>query len=78
MRAQLRTSGLNYNWLFIYHMSGVTMDDNNLNVSNVKVAVRVRPMNRRGESKSHPARREVVTHCWGVVVDTPTPISLDL
>lgn len=69
-------------------MSGVTMDDNNLNVSNVKVAVRVRPMNRRGESKSHPARRdisEVVTHrgvgwgggcCWRVR-DTPTPIRLD-
>lgn len=50
------------------------MDDNNLNVSNVKVAVRVRPMNRRGESKSHPARRdisEVVTHRgvgWGVLL----------
>ncbi|CAG12987.1 unnamed protein product [Tetraodon nigroviridis] len=29
------------------------MDDNNLNVSNVKVAVRVRPMNRRGESHLH-------------------------
>lgn len=27
------------------------MDDNSLNVSNVKVAVRVRPMNRRGESR---------------------------
>eukprot|EP00066_Takifugu_rubripes_P020766 XP_011610032.1 PREDICTED: kinesin-like protein KIF13B isoform X1 [Takifugu rubripes] len=28
-------------------LPGVTMDDNSLNVSNVKVAVRVRPMNRR-------------------------------
>lgn len=37
---------------FIYHPLGVKMDDNNLNVSNVKVAVRVRPMNRRGESDS--------------------------
>lgn len=37
--------------LFFCHMSGVTMDDNSLNVSNVKVAVRVRPMNRRGESR---------------------------
>lgn len=61
-------------------MSGVTMDDNNLNVSNVKVAVRVRPMNRRGESKSHPALRdisEVVTHRGGGVVTglsgTPHP-----
>lgn len=37
--------------LFFFYMSGVTMDDNGLNVSNVKVAVRVRPMNRRGESR---------------------------
>lgn len=81
-----RTSGFNSNWLFIYHMSGVTMDDNNLNVSNVKVAVRVRPMNRRGESKSHPALRdisEVITHrgAGGLLLACqghPTPISLDL
>ncbi|KAM7368249.1 hypothetical protein PAMP_014489 [Pampus punctatissimus] len=37
--------------------SGVTMDDNNLSDSNVKVAVRVRPMNRRGQ--------EVVFQCLG-------------
>lgn len=34
---------------FIRLRSGGTMDDNSLGDSNVKVAVRVRPMNRRGE-----------------------------
>lgn len=36
----------------ICHRSGGNMDDNGPNDSNVKVAVRVRPMNRRGECSS--------------------------
>lgn len=60
----ISTQGCARKRLFIYHPSGVTMDDNNLNVSNVKVAVRVRPMNRRGESHSycHRNRFQSVTH----------------
>lgn len=46
--------------LLFCHMSGVTMDDNSLNVSNVKVAVRVRPMNRRGEFVCEACVRESV------------------
>lgn len=45
----LRITGFTCIHSFICHRSGGTMDDNSLNVSNVKVAVRVRPMNRRGE-----------------------------
>lgn len=44
-----RISGFTRHYSFIYHRSGGTMDDNSLSGSNVKVAVRVRPMNRRGE-----------------------------
>lgn len=45
------TGVLGFVCFLIRRRSGATMDDNSVSDSNVKVAVRVRPMNRRGEYK---------------------------